>query len=149
MVNVEPADVPPPGPGLLTVTEVVPGFAMSAALIVALILVALENVVVRDEPFQFTTEVETKFVPVTVSVNAAPPWLVPAGDSLVTVGTGLLMVNVFDADVPPPGLGLLTVMDAVPALLRTLDGTVAVSEVLLTNVVVRFAPFHWTFDPFT
>ena len=52
------------------------------------------------------------------------------------------MVKVCELLVPPPGVGLFTVTLAVPAFVMSLEGTVAVSEVLLTNVVVRFVPFH-------
>ena len=141
-MNVDAADVPPPGGGFVTVTLAVPALAMSDALIVAVSLVALANVVVRGEPFQFTTEEETKLVPLTVSVKLAPPCVALDGESFVIVGAGLLMVKVFAEDVPPPGAGLLTVTKAVPAVLMSDMGTVAVRVVLLTKVVVRLAPFH-------
>src|SRR5205823_5334410 len=45
---------------------------------------------------------------------------------------------------PPPGGGLNTVTAAVPAVAMSAAGTVAVTFVLSTNVVVRLAPFHFT-----
>ena len=51
-------------------------------------------------------------------------------------------MKVFPLLVPPPGVGLNTVTVAVPAVLMSAAGTVAVSDVLLTNVVVRLTPFH-------
>ena len=51
--------------------------------------VALTNVVLRDAPFQRTTDEATKPVPVTVSVKAEAPAGTLAGDSEVTVGGGL------------------------------------------------------------
>jgi hypothetical protein len=50
-------------------------------------------------------------------------------------------------DVPPPGAGLNTVTLAVPAAAMSVAGIVAVSWVLLTKVVVRFALFHLTREP--
>jgi len=53
-----------------------------------------------------------------------------------------LIVKVFAALVPPPGVGLNTVTLAVPAFFMSAAGTVAVSDVLFTNVVVRLVPFQ-------
>ena len=52
-------------------------------------------------------------------------------------------------DVPPPGLGLDTVMKAVDAEAIFAAGTVAVSCELLTNVVVKAVPFQLITDPGT
>jgi hypothetical protein len=88
MVNVCPFEVPPPGVGLRTVTVRVAPEAMSAAVISAWSSVGETYVVERLEPAQRTTEVETKFVPVTVRVNAGPPAATEDGESPVVVGTG-------------------------------------------------------------
>lgn len=63
IVNVFVFDVPPPGGPFTTVTELVPAVAMSAAVMEAVSFVLLKNVVVRADPFQSTTEPETKFDP--------------------------------------------------------------------------------------
>jgi len=68
--------------------------AMSDAGTLALVEVALTWVVGNAVPFHFTTEVETKLVPVKVKVNPALPAMAAAGDSVVTVGSGLSIVNV-------------------------------------------------------
>ena|ERR1700730_5460407 len=155
MVKVWAFDVPPPGAGLVTVTCAEPAFAMSAAVIAPLTVVPFTKVVVRGEPFQSTCDVDTKPVPLTVRVNAAPPCVALEGWSLVNDGTGLLMLKVKALEVPPPGAVFTTVTFAVPAVLMSLAGTVAVSLMLLTNVVANFAPFHSTedvetkFDPLT
>jgi len=107
MVNVCALDVPPPGGGLTTVTEAVPGDATSAAVTVAVSCVEETNVVASVVAFHFTVEVETKFVPFTVRVNCPQP-----GDELglseVIVGTGLLMVNVTAFDGEPVGFFAVT-----------------------------------------
>ena len=54
-------------------------------------------------------------VPVTVSVKAPLPTAAVLGEIEVSVGAGLLIVNVLAADVPPPGVGVNTVTDTVPA----------------------------------
>jgi hypothetical protein len=122
IVNVLAAEVPPPGVGLNTVTEAVPAVVMSAAVIWACSCVLLTNVVVRSLPFQRTTEVTAKFVPVAVSVKAAPPATALVGEIELRVGTGLVavMVNVFAAEVPPPGVGLNTVTEALPVAATSL-----------------------------
>ena len=58
IVNVWPDEVPPPGVGLVIVTVAVPALAISAAVIEAVNVVALTNVVVFAEPFQLITELE-------------------------------------------------------------------------------------------
>jgi len=115
-VKVCALDVPPPGAALTTVMLDVPALAMSAAVIAAVTCVVDTNVVVRAAPLKFTAEPETKFVPVTVSVNAASPEFFVAGEILVVVGAGLLTVRVCALDVPPPGAGFVTVMLGVPAV---------------------------------
>jgi hypothetical protein len=130
--NATELEVPPPGVGLTTVTVDEPGVAMSAAGTVAVSLVAFTNVVTSAVPFQSITEVLTKFVPVAVSVNVAPPGLAKAGLSEATVGRGLSIVNVTEDDVPPPGVALKTVREAVPALTIFAAGTTAVICVELT-----------------
>ena len=115
-VNVTAPEIPPPGVGVNTVTDGVPPTAISAAVICAWSCVALIYVVVRLLPFQRTTDVIAKFVPVAVSVKAAAPAAALVGEIELSVGTGFVavMVNVATLDVPPPGVGLNTVTEAVP-----------------------------------
>ena len=61
--------MPPPGAGLKTVIDTVPAVAVSEGPIVALSCVAETKVVVRLLPPHFTTDAETKPVPLTVSVK--------------------------------------------------------------------------------
>ena len=148
-VKVCALEVPPPGVELNTVTEAVPVAAMSAAVIAAVNWVEETNVVVRFDPFQRTLEPATKLLPLTVSVNAGPPAFAVAGLRLVVVGTGLLIVKVRELEVPPPGAGLNTVTEAVPATAMSAAVITAVNRVEETKVVVRFAPFHRTIEPAT
>jgi len=94
IVNDTEPDVPPPGAGFVTVTVAVPAVAISAEAIAAVSCVALTNVVVLAAPLNFTADVDTKPVPFTVRVKAAPPAVALVGESEVTVGAGLLMVKV-------------------------------------------------------
>jgi hypothetical protein len=73
-------------------------------------------VVVRRLPFHWTVDVETKFAPVTVSVKPDVPATRAFGVSDAIVGTGLSIVKVRGLDVPPPGAGVETVTEAVPAV---------------------------------
>ena len=84
----------PPGAGFVTVTVAVPAVAISAAVIAAVNCVALTKVVVLAAPLNFTTDVDTKPVPLTVRVKAAPPALALVGEREVVVGAGLLMAKV-------------------------------------------------------
>ena len=104
-----------------------------------------------------------KLVPVSVSVNAAPPAPVDVGEIEVSVGTGFdaVIVNVSAFENVPAGspcrrialalpefTGLNTTTDAVPTDAISVAGTAAVNCVALTNVVTRFAPFHCTIAVF-
>jgi hypothetical protein len=158
IVNVTELDVPPPGVGFVTVTAGVPVDVTSLARIDAVSCVALTNVVVFALPLNFTVEPFTKFVPFTVSVNAAEPAAIVDGEIVVTVGTGFdaaVIVNVTEFDVPPPGVGFVTVTAGVPAVATSLARIDAVSCVALTNVVVFAVPLNFTtelltkFVPFT
>ena len=67
--------------GLETVTETVPAEVMFAVGTVAVTWAALTKVVVSGIPFQLITDVGTKPVPFTVSVNPTPPGDTLAGTS--------------------------------------------------------------------
>src|SRR2546422_830990 len=108
-------DVPPPGGGLNTVTRAVPAVTRSVAGITAVSCVAETYVVARSAPSPRTPAPATKFVPVTVSVNAGAPATAKTGFSPVVVGAGFTIVRVCGFDAPPPGAGLTTVTCAVPA----------------------------------
>ena len=142
--------VPPPGAGFETVTRNEPVIVRKLLGTVAVNCVELMNAVVSGWLFHSTTEVLTKLLPVKVSVKAGLPAVTDVGEIEVRPGKGLLMVNVRAAfDVPPPGVGLTTVTDAVPAVKTSVAGTVAVNCVALTKIVVSGVPFHCTTDPFT
>lgn len=61
---------------------------MSEASIAACSCVLLKNVVVRVLPFNCTVDPETNALPLTLSVNEAPPDIAPEGESDVSDGTG-------------------------------------------------------------
>ena len=67
----------------------------------------------------------------------------------MTAGTGFCaaMVKVKALEVPPPGVGLNTVMEATPWLAMSAALIDAVTCVPFTNCVVLSAPFHRTMDP--
>src|SRR5207245_4643866 len=100
------------------------------------------NVGARWLPLHCTRDELMKFVPVSASVKAASPATTLLGEIELSVGAGLLIVNVCALEVPPPGVGLKTVADAVPAVAMSLAELAACSCVLLTKVVARLLPFH-------
>ena len=75
-------------------TDAVPAVAMSVAGIAAFSCELFTKVVARALPFQFTTEFETKPVPLTVRVKSAVPSGLLVGLILVVVGAGLPVVIV-------------------------------------------------------
>ena len=130
----------------MTVTIAVPTVATSAAVIAACRLVLETTVVERAFPFHCKLAEETKFVPVTVSVKPALPATTAFGFSVLTVGTGLLIVNVNGVEVPPPGAGFDTVTAAVPAVATSAGVMFACKLVLETKVVARALPLHCTVE---
>jgi hypothetical protein len=152
-VNVCAFDVPPPGAGFTTATRAVPVALTSDARMVAVRVVLETKVVDRGEPFQFTTEVDTKFVPFTVIVKSELPAEVEVGEIEVVVGMGFVIVNVSAFDVPPPGAGVTTVIEAVPAVAISDAGTIAVNSLEEMNTVESRTPSQSTveeekkFDP--
>src|SRR5579871_1926266 len=123
-----------------------PAEAISVAGTVAFNWVLETKVVVRAVPFHWTTELETKFTPVAVSVKAGPPASAEVGETLLSVGVPdvELMVKVAALEI---WLFWLTVTWAVPGLAMSVAGTVAVSLALETNMVVRAVPFQLTVAP--
>src|SRR6202030_12792 len=82
-------DVPPPGLGLKTVTEAVPGVAISVAVMGAVTWVLERKVVLRGLPFQLTMAPGTNPVPFTVKMNAEPPGVAVTGTvGWLICGTG-------------------------------------------------------------
>ena len=104
---------------------------------------------VRSLPFHLTVLPDTKLEPVIVRVNAAPPVVPVSGEIVLNVGAGLLMVKVEVFDEPPPGVGLETTIEAVPAVARSPTVIVALTCVELMKAVVRSEPFHLTTHPLT
>src|SRR5262245_43891088 len=149
MVKAAAFDTPPPGAAVKTVTEAVPRAAMSLAGIEAVSWVAPPNVVGRSAPFQRTSEPETKVVRGAGRGEGGPPAVAEAGLGLFTAGTGLgaMTVKLTALDVPPPGAGVKTVTEGVPAAAMSLAGIEAVSWVAPPNVVGRSAPFQRTSEP--
>jgi hypothetical protein len=88
------------------------------------------------------TDPVTKLLPFAVSVKAAPPAVAEVGPILVSPGPGLLTVKVCEFEMDKKGVGLETVMLAVPVVVILLEGTTAVSWVSLTNVVAKSVSFH-------
>jgi hypothetical protein len=123
VVALEP---PPPGAGFDTVNISAALPEMSAAGSAALSSAELTTDVVRGLPFQFTIEDGTKPLPVISSVIAPAPATTVAGFTAFTTGRGLFTVKFAEAEVPPPGAGLYTVIGATPPFVRSLPGTVAV-----------------------
>jgi hypothetical protein len=82
-------DVPPPGPGLETVTLAVIGDARSVAGIAAVSRVALMKDVARAAPFHRTVELERKLEPSTVKAKPGLPAVALEGESDASEGAGL------------------------------------------------------------
>ncbi len=74
-------------PGLVTETCTVPAVAIAVAGIVAVSWFPVTYLVVCCAPFQFTTALLAKPLPLTVKVNPGPPDVAVSGESCVTAGT--------------------------------------------------------------
>ena len=138
--------VPPPGGGFCTPTEfVLPKPAMKLAGTVAVSCVALTKLVVIVAPpvsgLRITSEVEPKFVPVTVMVVAAEFTGALAGVEFVIVGAWPITVKGKELLVLAPSF---TFTCATAPAAKSAAEMAAVSCAALTNVVVLELPFHIT-----
>jgi hypothetical protein len=97
-------------------------------------------------PLKFTADEARNPVPFTVMVNAPEPNIALVGAIEVTVGAGLFTLNVTEFDVPPPGVGLVTVTGGVPVLAMSVARIEAVNCVALTNVVTLATLLKFTTD---
>src|SRR5437016_1131866 len=129
--------------GFATLTEIIPGDAISAGEIVAVNCLAEMSVVGRFPPFQRTSELLTKLSPLTVNVRALPPASTLAGCSAVMIGRRGLIVNVALFEIPP---GRDTVTRAVPGAAISAAAMAAVSCVDETNVVGLSTGFQRTIE---
>src|SRR5438094_1928353 len=93
MVSVTGFDVAPEHVEFTTVIETVPALAIREAGTVAVSCVEETYIVTSAVPFQFTVEVETKFVPLTVNVNCGPPGVTQVGSIELIVGAALIVMT--------------------------------------------------------
>ena len=126
-INVCTLEVPPPGPGLETVTLNVPELITSAAVMVAVTRLEETYAVDLALPLKFTVEPGIKLAPSTVNINAILPEAIDDGLMKLTLGNTFATVNVCALEVPPPGPRLITVTANVPAVSTSADGIEAVS----------------------
>src|SRR4051812_8400841 len=101
-------EVPPPGPGLTTVTTPGADVEIASAATCAVIRPLLITVVCKLTEFHSTVELAMKSEPTTLRVNAGSPGLALFGEIVVMVGTGFgvgggtLGGAVADVPEPPP-----------------------------------------------
>jgi len=131
----------------LTVIEKEPAVVRSEEGTDAVSEVLLPKVVVSAVLPQYTLAPLTKFVPVIVIVKVELPTAAVPGLIAVIVGIRALTVKVAGPDVAP--LGFLTVIEKEPVAVRSVEGTVAVRDVLLPKVVVNAVLPQYTIAPFT
>ena len=86
MVKFTALEAPASGEGLVTITASVPADSMLEAGIAAVNCMELTNVVTGADPPKLTVEPATKFVPLIVSVKAAPPARLLLGEIVVIIG---------------------------------------------------------------
>ena len=117
---------PPPGVGLVTITFTVPGLPASAAEMDAVSCDALTKVVVSFLLLKLMTELERKFVPLTVRVKALPAGEFP-GDTLLMLGAGLFTDNVVEP-VTPEIAACTVVVPAVRPVANPVDAPMVATE---------------------
>jgi hypothetical protein len=148
MLKVPPAEMPPPGAGLETVTVAEPTPAMSVVGIAACKWVAETNVVGRGEPFHNTVEDMAKLAPKRSKVKAGPLTKAPVGLMTFRIGTGVpATTNVEllpeDPDITPE---VLIVIATLPAVVTSAAVMAACNTLEETKVVARLLPFHCTIE---
>lgn len=140
-LKVAGAEVPPPGVGLVTVTERVPIVVNCVDGILALIWPVELNVVVYAVPLKLIIAPTAKPVPVTVKGERLPVLTIfEEGINEDIEGMALLTVRDLVLEVPPPGVGLTTDTEYVPPLSRSACEEGTSREVLETNAGVMANP---------
>lgn len=145
-VNTAAVEVPPPGVGLVTVTLNVPEPVRSEAGITAVSWLAETYDVALALPLKLTTEPGMKLFPLMVSEMAELPAGIDAGEREVITGTTLPTVKVTAFEVPPPVVGLLTVMLKVPTEVRSDAGMNTFNWVGETYPVDRAKPLKYAVE---
>ena len=141
-VKICEAEVPPPGPGVVTTTAKVPDVLKSAAVSSIASCADETNIVVRARPLKYTCELATKDEPLMTRRKGCACMVTIVGEMVDSTGSGLLTVKPCEVDVPTPGL--LTVTESVPAVARFVAGMIAVSCVAETYVVLMAVPLTRT-----
>jgi hypothetical protein len=135
--------LPPPGAGFAMRPERVPGLIVEAAVRLN-VIDELETT--PETPPSDAVVDEPNPAPVTVTVVAPPPAGRTAGETLVTLGTGLagaVTVNTSELLLPPPGAGLETLTGVPPTATRALLGIITVMAVLLLLTGDKSRPPNW------
>ena len=100
----------------------------------------------RSALLNLTTEPLIKLLPLTSSVNAAPPAVAVFGASVVIAGAGLLTVKFVAGDNPPPGSGVNTAKLNVPASAISEASNCTLNCEVEIIVVVRSVPLILTLE---
>ncbi len=108
-VSVTGALTPPPGAGFVTATGNAPTFRRELAGTDAESCVALVNVVASAVPLKETTLAATNPVPTRAIGVTGPSTVRVLGVTVLTVTFGFETTNAIDEEVPPPGVGFVTV----------------------------------------
>jgi len=138
-------DVPPPGVGVDTVSKEFPTVAKLDVATTADISVADPKLVFNGWPFKLITEETTKPAPVTTTVTFGDAATTVEGETAAIVGAGLRTSKFNEVDVPPPGLGLETVIESLAfAVAKLAAGMMAVSWVVDPKVVLSVCPAKFT-----
>ncbi len=144
MVTLSAPETAPPGLATVIAAEARPAIRLAGT--VALNCRRLRNVVGSGEPFQSTMAPETKLVPLMVSAADKLPAVNEDGLTLVRVGSGRIDRECRGMWKAVP-LAFTSRMVAAPVAAMRLAGTLAVTWVALTMVVIRGAPFHCNRHP--
>lgn len=151
IVRVSMLEVPPPGTpfeGVVTEMLAVPCAGISAVGIIIVRRVGLLYTVERAVPLKFTTELVSKFKPITNKIDEVSATTVEGLMDEMT-GERADKGNSTEVEAPPPGSGLNTNTTTVPSLSTSLPRILALNCVELTKVVLCGCPPKYTVAPGT
>jgi len=126
--KVRPAETPPPGPAVVTVSVAGPHAVKRAAGMMAVSVLPSVTVVANGLPSHRTIDgalLLTKLLPVMVIVTSVLPRFALPGERLVIVGAGFATVSTLGVETAVAGAGLLTMMLTVLASVQEEAGRVA------------------------